>query len=205
MCTKLCQNTTTPKNAVSANEAAAATPDKYRFEIARDTRGREVTGLWVRNGRYYVQANIPGKGSRRFALLDAEHQPVKTLQEAQDAAMEFGKAKRDGELPDSRRAPLFSDYVDHYIKWLEETEAKSQLTINKESGALKGWKKHLGGIRLTQITRRMINDYVQERKKAGRNNRTANLDVIALGNLLKFAKDEGYLKAVITEDSKPLQ
>jgi hypothetical protein len=50
--------------------------------------------------------------------------------------------------------------------------------------------------------------YVLERtdNDTGVSNRAANLDVVALGNMLKFARDEGWLKGELPTDSwKPLK
>jgi integrase len=104
---------------------------------------------------------------------------------------ELRKKKRQGEPPASGRAPQFDQYVLHYLSFIETTGKKKPKTVVQERSVLKGWAKYLGGIRLTQITRQHINDYVVQRKQAGVGNRTANYDVLALSNCLKFAKDEG--------------
>jgi integrase len=183
-----------------------AKPATAKFTQVKDGRGRSYEGLWERNGRYYIQVFIVGKGPRRFPLLNEDNQPVKTPQEATAAAAEFRKKSKEGELPASRRAPGFDTFQQHYIKWLDETKAKSALTITKEKSALKLWAKFLGDIRVTQITRKQINEYVLQRKTEGKNNRTVNLDVIALSNCLKFAKDEGWLRGeLVTKGFKALK
>jgi integrase len=108
-----------------------------------------------------------------------------------------------GRTPGPCITPLFSNYYDHYVTWLESTQAKSPLTIKKERCALKGWAKFLGTLRLNQITRKKVNDYVVQRTAGdnGVSNRAANLDVVALGNMLKFAKDEGLLKGELPIDN----
>ena len=113
-----------------------------------------------------------------------------------------------GRTPGPRITPQFCDYYKGYVNWLESTKAKSPLTIEKENCALKGWAKFLGTLRLNQITRKTINDYVVQRTTgdSGVCNRTANLDMVALGNILKFAKNEGLLKDELPTDSwKPLK
>jgi integrase len=162
------------------------------FVKARDSHGREVEGLWRRNGRYYCQFSLPGKGCRRVALLDESNQPVETVSQAVDAIHELRKQKRQGALPLSRRAPRFDAYVAQYLSFIQATGKKKPKTVVQERSILKGWARHLGGIRLTQITRQHINDYVLQRKQAGVGNRTANYDVLALSNCLKLAKEEGW-------------
>jgi integrase len=176
------------------------------FTKAKDSRGREVEGLWRRNGRFYCQFSLPGKGCRRMALVDEYNQSVETVTQAVEAMHELRKKKRQGELPASRRAPQFDEYVFHYLTFIETTGKKKPKTIVQERSVLKGWVKYLGGIRLSQITRQRINDYIQQRKLAGVGNRTANYDVLALSNCLKFAKDEGWFSGKLpTEGYKRLR
>src|SRR5208282_431665 len=176
------------------------------FTKAKDSRGREVDGLWRRNGRFYCQFSLPGKGCRRVALLNESNQPVETVTQAVDAMHELRKKKRQGELPTARRAPQFDEYVLHYLTFIETTGKKKPKTIVQEKCVLKGWAKYLGGTRLTQITKQRINDYVLQRKQAGVGNRTANYDVLALSNCLKFAKDEGWFNGKLpTEGYKRLK
>jgi integrase len=181
---------------------------KYPFIKCCDSRGRELRGLWRRNWRFYCQMQIPGKGSRRVPLLDEQGRPVETVAEAVKARNRLLADRDAGRTPGPSITPPFSDYYLHYISWLESTKAKSPLTIEKERSALKGWVRFLGTLRLNQITRKKINDYVVQRtaRDNGVSNRTANLDVVALGNMLKFAKDEGWLKGELPTDNwKPLK
>ena len=50
-----------------------------KFNKAKDVRGHEISGLWERNSRYYLQISLPGKGCRRVPLRDEQNQPVKTV------------------------------------------------------------------------------------------------------------------------------
>jgi integrase len=165
----------------------------YKFTKGKDSRGREVPGLWVRNGRYYYQLSIPGKGCRRVPLVDETNQAVKNVAAAADAIHELRKRKKEGELPGSRPAPAFNEYVERYLAWITDTNKKKPKTIWQERSVLKGWARFLGSIKLTEITRQHINDYVLKRKKQGVGNRTVNVDVLVLSNCLKFAKEEDGL------------
>jgi integrase len=176
------------------------------FIKAKDSLGLEVKGLWQRNGRFYCQLSIPGKGCRRLPLRDENNQPVETVTQAVDAMHELRKKKYQGELPTLMKNPQFDKHVLHYLSFIETTGRKKPKTIVQEKSVLRGWVRHLGGTRLTQITRRHINDYVLQRKKAGAGNRTANNDVLALSNCLKFAKEEGWLSDKLpTEGYKRLK
>ena len=182
--------------------------NKYAFIKCCDSRGREVRGLWRRNWRFYCQMQIPGKGVRKVPLSDEHGRQVETVAEAVKARNRLLADRDAGRTPGPSITPLFSDYYNHYLLWLESTKAKSPLTIEKERSALKGWAKFLGTLRLKQITRKLVNEYVLQRTAGddGVCNRSANLDVVALGNLLKFAKDEGWLKGELPTDNwKPLK
>ena len=176
------------------------------FIKAKDSLGLEVMGLWQRNGRFYCQLSIPGKGCRRLPLRDESNQPVETVVQAVEAMHELRKKKQHGELPAAMHDPQFDKHVLHYLSFIETTGRKKPKTIVQERSVLRGWVRHLGGTRLSQITRRHINDYVLQRKMAGVGNRTANYDVLALSNCLKFAKDEGCFSGTLpTEGYKRLK
>jgi len=100
----------------------------------------------------------------------------------------------------------FAAYVPHYIGWHTKMVAKSQVTLDKENYSLSGWAETLGPEKtLRAITRADINRHLEARKAAGLSNRTLNLDVIALGNCLTFAKKEGLVEKVITDDVESLE
>lgn len=187
-------NTGTEAQSISTN-------DKFRFTKPTDSRGRAVDGLWERNGRFYYQLSIPGRGCRRVPLVDEQQQPVRTVPAARQAIAELLRNKRKGELPAARRVPVFAEYVKHYLTWAEQTQAKSALTLLKERCALNNWASVLGQLPLNQITRRHVNEFVLARKQKGLSNRTANLDVIALNNLLTFARDERILAGALPTDN----
>ncbi|HTR43449.1 MAG TPA: tyrosine-type recombinase/integrase [Pseudomonadales bacterium] len=181
------------------------------FTKVKDSRGREVIGLWERNGRYYHQMNVPGKGPRRIPLLDENGKAVLTVQEAVKAQRKLLMDRDQGKLPSPRRTRPFVEYVEHYVSWLQSTKAKDPKTIKKEASSLKGWAAFFGDTQLNNVTRKRINEYILQRTQEkdgepGISNRTANLDVIALGNMLKFARDEGLLRGQLpTEDWKQLK
>lgn len=125
---------------VHANEQSPVSMEivpKYRFIKVKDGRGREIDRLWVRNGRFYYQLWIAGKGCRRIPLVDEHNQPVKTLTQAEEAIERLKRNKREGELPRLRRAPAFDEYVEHYLSWLEQTEAKKPKTRAQENCTLR--------------------------------------------------------------------
>lgn len=182
-----------------------ATPTETGFRRALDSRGHKVKGIWVRNGRHYAQMTIPGKkGPRRVPLTDDQDNPIETVPQAIKARAKLLADRDKGTSPSPRITPEFSAYVLHYLKWLDSTQAKSVLTIKKERSALTGWADFLTTTRLNQITRVLINKYVAQRTdpedEDGVGPRTANLDVTAMANILRFAKTEGWLRSPLVTD-----
>lgn len=181
--------------------------DKFKFTKCNDARGHAIRGLWERNGRFYAQMEIPGKGTRRVPLVDEANQPVESVAAAVKARNRLLMDRDVGRTPGPRVTPKVREYCLHYIGWLESTQAKSPLTIRKERGSLRGWVDFMGDLRLNQITRKGINAYVLQRTTEGEvSNRAANLDVMTLHNLLRFAATEGWVRGDLpTEGWKPLK
>lgn len=186
------------------------------FSVARTdgfvkVRSRNADGLWQRNERFYCQMQVPGKGNRRIPLRGEDNLPVKTVAEAKEARDALLLGKRRGELPGPRITPEFTGYFMRYIKWLDDAKAKSPLTILKERSSLNSLAKFFKDTRLDQISRQKINEYVTHRHtpkddKKRVTNRTINLEILALNHLLKFGKDEGWLKGILpTENWKDLK
>ena len=113
--------------------------------------------------------------------------------------------REQGKAPAPRITPPFNDYCHVYLDWLRTAEAKSKLTIARESSALNHCIKHFGCTRLSAITAANIQGYVLERKREGMHSRSVNLHIIALRNLFNFAKLQGVLKHELpTRDLKQL-
>lgn len=177
---------------------------KANFIKATDSRGNAIEGLWVRNGRYYMQISVPGRGCTRLPLKDEHNQPVQSVTEAVDAMHALRQKKRQGELQAAGRAPKFDEYVERYLSHMKNR--KKPKTMAQEKSVLKQWKIFLGSIRLSNITKQRINEYVQKRKLEGVGNRTVNYDVLALSNCLRFAKEEAVFSGKLpTEGYKRLK
>jgi len=153
-----------------------------------DSRNRKLPGIYTRNGRYYGQLWVDRedgtKTARKFPLLDAEGQPVKTMPAAKEAMEVLRHSRRERKLPLGGPKPTFFTYVDTYFS-KAEVAAKKKGTLDNERWNLERWKEHLGDIRLDRIDARHIAALRDKRLRAGSSNRTVNLDQIALRNVLK--------------------
>ena len=78
------------------------------------------------------------------------------------------KDRRDHNLPFLKCSPRLADYRDEYFKFYESVkDAKRPKTFRSERYARKGWLKHLGEIRLNEITRAHLNGYMAKQQAAG--------------------------------------
>jgi hypothetical protein len=177
-----------------------------KFIPVRDSRNRRVRGLYLRNGRYYAQLWVDHgygkKSARRFPLLTPDNLPARTLQEAKEALEVKRHERREDALPLLVRKPIFGDYCDAYFE-KARVQRKRPGTIENERQAIGRWRSHLGHLRIDKITTPMITGFLEKRLKGGAfggrklepvSQRTANLDLMALRNVLKAAVDDGYLR-----------
>jgi integrase len=174
-----------------------------RFEAVVDSRKRKVRGLWRRGERYYGQLRVDlGNGytsPRRVALR------ANTLEEAR-AALAAEKAKekanrKNGDVRSAGPRPKFEECADNYLA--SQTFARKKLSTQRsERQAIARWKQHAGGIRIDRISVPVIHTYRQKRlaqlsRKApnrGLSERTVNLDVVALRQVMRFAIDGGLIQ-----------
>jgi len=177
-----------------------------KFIPVRDSRNRRVRGLYQRNGRYYAQLWIDRgygkKSARRFPLFTPDNLPARTLQEAKEALEVKRHERREDALPLLGRKPIFGDYCDTYFE-KARVQRKRPGTIENERQAIARWRSHLGHLRIDKVTTPMITGFLEKRLKGcafgGRkfepvSQRTANLDLMMLRNVLKAAVDDGYLR-----------
>ena len=172
----------------------------------RDGRKQAIRGLWVRGSRFYARLKVedPETGQKSVKRIPLEG--VSTVAQAQ-AAMRTLMTQRDAStLPVTKLTPKFSEYSDKYIQHLRSTpDSKRQSTIYKESLSLNLWKAHFGDIRLNQITKARIKDFMAKRQGSGVSGRTVNLDIVALRNLLNHSIDDGWLRHLPTDNLRPLK
>jgi integrase len=177
-----------------------------QFIPARDSRNRRVPGLYVRGGRYYAQLWVDlgngKKAPRRFALRDGDNQPVSTLGLAKEALEIKRHERREDQLPTIGRKPSFADYCVTYFE-KAKVQRKRPGTIANERQAIARWCDHLGHVRIDQIATPIIAAYIDKRLKGGIfcarklqsvSERTANLDLFVLRNVLNTAMDDGHLR-----------
>jgi integrase len=179
---------------------------RAQFIAARDSRNRRIPGLYIRGNRYYVQLWIDTgngkKASRRFPLRDADNQPVQNISAAREALEIKRHERRESQLPTIGRKPLFRDYCATYFE-KAKVQRKRPGTIAGEREALARWCDSLGHVRIDQVATPHISSFIDKRLKGGKfhgrplaavSERTANLDIMRLRNVLKCAMDDGHIR-----------
>jgi integrase len=177
-----------------------------QFTPARDSRNRRVPSLYVRNGRFYCQLWVDRgdgrKSARRFPLFTSENLPARTLLQAKEALEIKRHERREDRLPTLGRKPNFLGYSETYLG-KAQVQRKRPGTVQNERQAITRWQSHLGHVRIDKIATPMVASFVDKRLKGGLfgkrrldgvSERTANLDVIVLRNVLNAAIDDGYLR-----------
>ena len=158
----------------------------------------------------YAAARIVLMGERhgtletRTAILDAGHDQrrpnpataVPTRLNSCDDEVAGGHPAREGTDP-SRNARASSvrarpvrklfDAIDDYLVAKEAT-ANTKRTIEFDRERLEIVKRHLGDVKLSTITRELIEGFQAKRRLEGASNRTVNMDVGALRQVLKRFK-----------------
>jgi len=198
---------TAPPPAAQAQETQSVLENHVaKFISVRDSRNRRVRGLYQRNGRYYAQLWVDRgygkKAPRRFPLFTSDNSPVRTLQQAKEALEVKRHERREDALPLLGRKPILGDYCDAYFE-KARVQRKRPGTIENERQAIARWRSHLGHLRIDKITTPMITAFLEKRLRGGAfggrklkpvSQRTANLDLMTLRNVLKAAVDDGYLR-----------
>jgi integrase len=142
------------------------------------------------------------KGARRFPLVDGDNQPVRSVAAAREALEVKRHERREKKLPSLGRKPLFADYCELYFD-KAKVQRKRPGTVENERQAIARWRDFLGHVRIDHIATPAISAYIDKRLKGGLfcgrkldavSERTVNLDLMSLRNVLKAAIDDGHLR-----------
>lgn len=143
--------------------------------------------LWKRGRRYWTQVMINGVRIRRPLCPPASTHATTKWQEAIQLEKDLIRAALEGKL-DAQGAPTkFFDACEKYLVAKKAT-ANSQRVIDFDRERLEVVKRHFGDIRLSTITRELIERFQAKRRLEGASNRTVNMDVGALRRVLKRFK-----------------
>ena len=174
---------------------------RLKFIKVLDGRKQPIRGLWKRGDKFYARLAIrdaSGNEQDKRVPLSAL-----TVADAREELASVKKLRRLNILPTPQRAPFLSDYLETYLR--DASLVKRPRTVGLERTHLNHWGRSIGHLRLGQIAKRHLLLFRSQKLSEGWSRRTANLSIVALGNLLKHAIDAGWLSSLPTEGVKQLK
>lgn len=144
-------------------------------------------GLWKRGRRYWTQTVVNGVWIRRPLCAPGSTRATTNWQEAVGLQKELIRAALQGSLPTHSHSIKLFAAVDDYLKAKKAT-ANTQRAIDFDRERLEVVKRLLGDVRLSTISSRVIEGFQAKRRLEGAGNRTVNMDVGALRQVLKRFK-----------------
>ena len=144
-------------------------------------------GLWKRGRRYWTQTVVNGVWIRRPLCPQGSTRATTNWQEAVRLEKELIRAALEGSLPPQSHSIKLFAAVDDYLKAKEAT-ANTKRAVAFDRERLEVVKRVMGDVRLSAITARVIEGFQAKRRVEGASNRTVNMDVAALRQVMKRFK-----------------
>ncbi len=174
--------------------ASRSNSRRYRYTKVLDNRKHAIRGLWRRNGKFVARITVEDDAGRKAV----KWVPVKaeTAAEAQEEFRTLLVERGEDRLRHIGRCPVFSDYVDQTYESRLATSGKKPDTMVTEHVHLKQLRETLGHLSLDKIRPYHVTGHLQKLKQRGKANRTCNLALVVLRNVLKNAKIDGFIKSL---------
>ncbi len=144
-------------------------------------------GLWKRGRRYWTQTVVNGVWIRRPLCPSGSTHATTNWQEAVRLQKELIRSALEGSLPPQEHSIKLFAAIDDYLKAKEAT-ANTERVVEFDRERLEVVRRLLGDVRLAAITARTIEGFQAKRRVEGASNRTVNMDVGALRQVLKRFK-----------------
>jgi integrase len=164
-------------------------------------------GLWKRGRRYWTQTVINGERVRRPLCPPGSTRATTNWQEAVRLEKDLIRSALEGSLPPHAHTIKLFDAVDDYLKAKEAT-ANTTRAVEFDRERLDVVKRVLGDVRLATITARTIEGFQAKRRLEGASNRTVNMDVGVLRQVLKRFKQwrriEDDIKMLTESGGEPI-
>ena len=170
---------------------------RYSYQKVLDNRKHPIRGLWRRNGKFYARLTVEDDAGRKklqWATLNAA-----TAAEAQSELRTLLVERKDNNLRQLSRSPLFTDYLNKVYMPLLATSGKKPATIVTEKSHYKRWDAALGHLRLDKIRSNHVEAALGKLRKI-RSARTTNVALVCLRHVLKAAKRDQHIKILPVED-----
>jgi integrase len=180
----------TPGNRTGSSSSSR----RYRYSKVLDNRKHAIRGLWRRNGNFVARITVEddaGRKAVKWVPLDAE-----TAAAAQEEFRTLLVERGEDRLRHIGRCPKFSDYVEQTYEQRLATSGKKPDTMVTEQVHLKQLRESVGHLSLDKIRPYHVTGHLQKLKERGKANRTCNLALVVLRNVLKNAKIDGFIKSL---------
>jgi integrase len=180
-----------------SGSSSSWTSRRYRYTKVLDNRKHAIRGLWRRNGKFVARITVEDEGGRKAVKwIPLEAGTAAAAQE------EFGKLRverSEDQLRHVGRSPKFANYVAETYQRRLATSGKKPDTMVTEEVHLKQLCESLGHLALDKIRPHHVTGHLQKLKEAGKANRTCNLALVVMRNVLKNAKIDGFIKTLPVE------
>ncbi len=182
------------RNATQRNTGASSSSRHHRYTKVLDNRKHAIRGLWRRNGNFVARITVEddaGRKAVKWVPLKAE-----TTAEAQDEFRTLLVERNEDRLRHIGRCPKFADYVEQTYLSRLATSGKKPDTHVTEKVHLKQLRESIGHLHLDKIKPYHVSGHLQKLKEQGKANRTCNLALVVLRNVLKTARIDGFIKSL---------
>src|SRR5208337_1856226 len=183
----------TPGNRTGSSSSSR----RYRYTKVLDNRKHAIRGLWRRNGSFVARITVEdddGRKAVKWVPLKAD-----TAAAAQEEFRTLLVERGEDSLRHIGWCPKFSDYVDQTYAQRLATSGKKPDTLVTEHVHLKQLRESIGNLTLDKIRPYHVTGHLQKLKERGKANRTCNLALVVLRNVLKNAKIDGFIKSLPVE------
>jgi integrase len=171
---------------------ATSSPRRYKYTKVLDNRKHAIRGLWRRNGKFVARITVEDEAGRKkvkWVPLTAV-----TAAAAQEEFRTLLVERGEDRLRHIGRCPKFTDYVAETYEQRLATAGKKPGTLVTEHVHLKQLRESIGHLTLDKIRPHHVTAHLQKLKQRGMANRTCNLALVVLRNVLKNAKVDGFIK-----------
>jgi integrase len=183
------------RNATPGNQTGLSSSSRrYRYTKVLDNRKHAIRGLWRRNGKFVARITVEddtGRKAVKWVPLNAD-----TAAAAQEEFRTLLVERGEDRLRHIGRCPKFSDYVEQTYENRLATSGKKPDTLVTEHVHLKQLRESVGHLTLDKIRPYHVTSHLQKLKQRGKANRTCNLALVVLRNVLKNAKIDGFIKSL---------
>lgn len=121
---------------------------------------------------------------------------AETASQAQEEFRTLLVERGEDRLRHIGRCPKFSEYVEETYEKRLATSGKKPDTLVTEHVHLKQLRESVGHLSLDKIRPHHVTGHLQKLKERGKANRTCNLALVVLRNVLKNARIDGFIKSL---------